>query len=167
MARCWSSPARARARPGCSPTGSPTCSPPIGPARARSSGAKNRLLDAASMQEADGSVFEQTASEVFALYERRMLEANAMDFDDLLVRTVNVLELFEPARDRWRRAFQHVLVDEYQDTNRAQYRLLQLLAEEHRDLFVVGDDAQSIYSFRHAEIRNISTSSRTSPTPTW
>ena len=57
-----------------------------------------------------------------------MLEANAMDFDDLLVRTVNVMELFEEVRDRWRRAFRHVLVDEYQDTNRAQYRLLQLLA---------------------------------------
>src|SRR5919204_439477 len=75
--------------------------------------------------------------------------------DDLLVRTVNVLELFEPARERWRRAFGQVLVDEYQDTNRAQYRLLQLLASEHRNVFVVGDDSQSIYSFRHADIRNI------------
>jgi DNA helicase-2/ATP-dependent DNA helicase PcrA len=123
--------------------------------RSQISGAKNKLLDASEFQQAQGSVFEETAGEVYALYERRMLEANAMDFDDLLVRTVNVLELFEPARDRWRRAFGQVLVDEYQDTNRAQYRLLQLLAEEHRNLFVVGDDAQSIYSFRHAEIRNI------------
>ena len=113
--------------------------------RSQISGAKNKLLDAAEFSEAQGSVFEETAGEVYALYERRMLEANAMDFDDLLVRTVNVLELFEPARDRWRRAFGQVLVDEYQDTNRAQYRLLQLLAEEHRNLFVVGDDAQSIY----------------------
>jgi DNA helicase-2/ATP-dependent DNA helicase PcrA len=123
--------------------------------RSQISGAKNKLLDAAEFQQTQGSVFEETAGDVYALYERRMLEANAMDFDDLLVRTVNVLELFEPARDRWRRAFGQVLVDEYQDTNRAQYRLLQLLAEEHRNLFVVGDDAQSIYSFRHAEIRNI------------
>ncbi|MGH2981521.1 MAG: ATP-dependent helicase, partial [Solirubrobacterales bacterium] len=119
------------------------------------SGAKNKLLDASEYSQAGGSVFEETAGEVYALYERRMLEANAMDFDDLLVRTVNVLELFEAARDRWRRAFGQVLVDEYQDTNRAQYRLLQLLAEEHRNLFVVGDDFQSIYSFRHADIRNI------------
>src|SRR5204863_2901523 len=89
------------------------------------------------------------------LYEKRMLAANAMDFDDLLVRTVNLIELFEPVRDRWRRAFHHVLVDEYQDTNHAQYRLLQLLAAEHRNLMVVGDDFQSIYSFRHADIRNI------------
>jgi ATP-dependent DNA helicase UvrD/PcrA len=123
--------------------------------RAQISGAKNKLLDAASFAEAQGSVFEENVADVYALYERRMLEANAMDFDDLLVRTVNVLELFEPARDRWRRAFGQVLVDEYQDTNRAQYRLLQLLAEQHRNLFVVGDDAQSIYSFRHADIRNI------------
>jgi DNA helicase-2/ATP-dependent DNA helicase PcrA len=123
--------------------------------RSQISGAKNKLLDAAEFSAAQGSVFEETVGEVYALYERRMLEANAMDFDDLLVRTVNVLELFEPARDRWRRAFGQALVDEYQDTNRAQYRLLQLLAEEHRNLFVVGDDAQSIYGFRHAEIRNI------------
>ncbi len=108
------------------------------------SGAKNRLLDATELAEAQGSTFEETAAEVYALYEKRMLEANAMDFDDLLVRTVNVLELFEPARERWRRAFGQVLVDEYQDTNRAQYRLLQLLASEHRNLFVVGDDAQCV-----------------------
>ena len=84
-----------------------------------------------------------------------MLEANAMDFDDLLVRTVNALELFEDVRERWRRAFRHVLVDEYQDTNHAQYRLLQLLAAEHGNLMVVGDEDQSIYGFRHADIRNI------------
>ncbi|MEK6278100.1 MAG: UvrD-helicase domain-containing protein [Actinomycetota bacterium] len=123
--------------------------------RAQISGAKNKLLDPASFAEDQSSVFEETAADVYTVYEKRMLEANAMDFDDLLVRTVNVLELFEPARDRWRRAFGQVLVDEYQDTNQAQYRLLQLLAEEHRNLFVVGDDAQSIYSFRHADIRNI------------
>ena len=84
-----------------------------------------------------------------------MLEANAMDFDDLLVRTVNALELFEEVRERWRRTFRHVLVDEYQDTNHAQYRLLQLLASEHGNLMVVGDEDQSIYGFRHADIRNI------------
>ena len=80
---------------------------------------------------------------------------NAMDFDDLLVRTVNVLELFPEVRARYAAAFRHVLVDEYQDTNHAQYRLLQLLAGEHRNLAVVGDDDQSIYGFRGADIRNI------------
>ena len=84
-----------------------------------------------------------------------MLAANAMDFDDLLVRTVNVLEISDEARERWRRTFRHVLVDEYQDTNHAQYRLLQLLTAEHGNLMVVGDEDQSIYGFRHADIRNI------------
>ena len=84
-----------------------------------------------------------------------MHEANAMDFDDLLVRTVDLLELFEDVRDRYQRAFRWVLVDEYQDTNRAQYRMLQLIAGESRNLTVVGDDSQSIYSFRYADIRNI------------
>jgi DNA helicase-2/ATP-dependent DNA helicase PcrA len=123
--------------------------------RAQISGAKNKLVDAAAYAEAQGSVFEEVTAEVFPLYEKRMLEANAMDFDDLLVRTVNALELSEEVRERWRRTFRHVLVDEYQDTNHAQYRLLQLLSAEHGNLMVVGDEDQSIYGFRHADIRNI------------
>jgi DNA helicase-2/ATP-dependent DNA helicase PcrA len=119
------------------------------------SGAKNQLIDSDMYAETVGSVFEETVAEAFPLYEKRMLEANAMDFDDLLVRTVNALELFEDVRDKWRRNFQHVLVDEYQDTNHAQYRLLQLLAKEHGNLMVVGDEDQSVYGFRHADIRNI------------
>jgi DNA helicase II / ATP-dependent DNA helicase PcrA len=119
------------------------------------SGAKNRLLDAEAYRQQQGSFFEETVADVFGLYEKRMHEANAMDFDDLLVRTVDLLELFEDVRDRYQRAFRWVLVDEYQDTNRAQYRLLQLLCQEHRNLTVVGDDSQSVYSFRHADIRNI------------
>jgi DNA helicase II / ATP-dependent DNA helicase PcrA len=128
------------------------------PARAiknKISGAKNQLIDSDMYAETQGSVFEEVVAEAFPLYEKRMLEANAMDFDDLLVRTVNALELFEEVRERWRRTFRHVLVDEYQDTNHAQYRLLQLLASEHGNLMVVGDEDQSIYSFRHADIRNI------------
>jgi len=123
--------------------------------RAKISGAKNQLIDADAYAETQGSVFEEVVAEAFPLYEKRMLEANAMDFDDLLVRTVNALELFEDVREKWRRAFRHVLVDEYQDTNYAQYRLLQLLASEHGNLMVVGDEDQSIYGFRHADIRNI------------
>jgi ATP-dependent DNA helicase UvrD/PcrA len=123
--------------------------------RAKISGAKNQLIDADAYAETQGSVFEEVVAEAFPLYEKRMLEANAMDFDDLLVRTVNALELFEDVREKWRRAFRHVLVDEYQDTNHAQYRLLQLLASEHGNLMVVGDEDQSIYGFRHADIRNI------------
>jgi DNA helicase II / ATP-dependent DNA helicase PcrA len=123
--------------------------------RAQISGAKSQLLDPDAYAEAHGSYFERTVADLYRLYERRMLEANAMDFDDLLLRTVNLLELFEDVRERYRRAFRWVLVDEYQDTNRVQYRLLQLLCEEHGNLFVVGDDFQSIYGFRHADIRNI------------
>ncbi|HEY2717224.1 MAG TPA: UvrD-helicase domain-containing protein [Solirubrobacterales bacterium] len=119
------------------------------------SGAKNQLIDPAAYGEMQVGGFEEVVAEAFPLYEKRMLEANAMDFDDLLVRTVNALELFEEVRERWRGTFRHVLVDEYQDTNHAQYRLLQLLAAEHGNLMVVGDEDQSIYGFRHADIRNI------------
>jgi ATP-dependent DNA helicase UvrD/PcrA len=119
------------------------------------SDAKNQLLDASDYREKVGSFFEQTAADVYELYEQRAHAMNAMDFDDLLVRTVNLLELFPEVRERYQHNFQHVLVDEYQDTNRAQYRWLQILAEEHRNLAVVGDDFQSIYSFRGADIKNI------------
>jgi DNA helicase-2/ATP-dependent DNA helicase PcrA len=123
--------------------------------RAQISGAKNKLVDADAYAPVEGNPFEEVVADLYPLYEKRMLKANAMDFDDLLVRTVNVLELSEEARERWRRTFRHVLVDEYQDTNHAQYRLLQLLTEEHGNLMVVGDEDQSIYGFRHADIRNI------------
>ena len=119
------------------------------------SGAKNQLIDSDSYNDAAHGEFEEIVAEAFPLYEKRMREANAMDFDDLLVRTVNVIELFEDVRERWRRTFRHVLVDEYQDTNHAQYRLLQLLASEHGNLMVVGDEDQSIYGFRHADVSNI------------
>jgi DNA helicase-2/ATP-dependent DNA helicase PcrA len=123
--------------------------------RAQISGAKNQLIDAEMYAESASGPFEEIVAEAFPLYEKRMLEANAMDFDDLLVRMASALELFEEVRERWCRTFHHVFVDEYQDTNRAQYRLLQLLTAEHGNLMVVGDEDQSIYGFRHADIRNI------------
>ena len=119
------------------------------------SDAKNLLEDADTYREKISSFFEQTAADVYELYEQRAHAMNAMDFDDLLVRSVNVLELFPEVRERYRGAFRYVLVDEYQDTNRAQYRWLQLLTEESRNLCVVGDDDQSIYAFRGADVRNI------------
>jgi ATP-dependent DNA helicase UvrD/PcrA len=123
--------------------------------RRQISDAKNALLDAEGYRLKVGSFFEQTAADVYDLYEPRLHSANAMDFDDLLFRCVNLFELFTEVRDRYRRSFRHVMVDEYQDTNRAQYRWLQLLCEEHRNIAVVGDDDQSIYRFRGADIRNI------------
>src|SRR4051812_38672245 len=123
--------------------------------QAQISDAKNRLRSAEDYRQLVGSYFEQTVADVYEEYERQLHRRNAMDFDDLLVRTVNILELFQEVRDRYQRAFRYVLVDEYQDTNHAQYRLLQLLTSEHRNLMVVGDDDQSIYGFRGADIRNI------------
>src|SRR5215212_4999770 len=108
------------------------------------SDAKNKLRDADTYRQMVGSFFEQTVADVYDLYEREMHRANAMDFDDLLVRAVNVLELFPEVRQRYASTFRHVLVDEYQDTNHAQYRWLQLLAGEHRNLAVVGDDDQCL-----------------------
>jgi len=149
------------------------------------SDAKNRLRDAESYRQLVETFFEQTVADVYELYERELHRANAMDFDDLLLRAVNLLELFPEVRERYRAAFAHVLVDEYQDTNYTQYRWLQLLTGGgpqprrhregdspsanggkrtgatashdggHRNLAVVGDDDQSIYSFRGADIRNI------------
>jgi DNA helicase-2/ATP-dependent DNA helicase PcrA len=145
------------------------------------SAAKNRLIDAASYRQQVGSQFEEMIADVYDIYERDLHRMNAMDFDDLLFRAVNLLELFEEVRERYTTAFRHVLVDEYQDTNHAQYRLLQLLVGGgraggdgvvrggdapgdrptysgpvgHRNLAVVGDDSQSVYSFRGADIRNI------------
>ncbi len=132
--------------------------------------AKNKLLAASDCAQAIGSPFEQVLAEVYQLYESELLRMNAMDFDDLLFRTVNLLELFEDVRTHYSQSFKHVLVDEYQDTNHAQYRLLQLLVgggrakptrgervniPGHRNLAVVGDDSQSIYSFRGADVSNI------------
>ena len=108
------------------------------------SDAKNTLLDAEGYRLKVDSYFEQTAADVYELYEQRIHSMNAMDFDDLLFRSVNLFELFPEVLDRYRRAFRHVLVDEYQDTNRAQYRWLRLLTDEHRNLAVVGDDAQCL-----------------------
>src|SRR4051812_4127437 len=119
------------------------------------SNAKNTLLDAAAYREQVSSFFEQTAADVYERYEQQIHSMNAMDFDDLLFRCVDLLEMFTEVRERYEQTFRHVLVDEYQDTNRAQYRWLQLLTGHHRNLCVVGDDSQSIYAFRNADIRNI------------
>jgi DNA helicase II / ATP-dependent DNA helicase PcrA len=122
---------------------------------AQISAAKNQLVTPAEYAERVASFYDQTVAEVYDLYQRRLFASNAVDFDDLLMLTVQVLERFPEARQRWQKAFRYVLVDEYQDTNHAQYRLLQLLAEQHRNVCAVGDPDQSIYAFRGADIRNI------------
>jgi DNA helicase-2/ATP-dependent DNA helicase PcrA len=123
--------------------------------QAEISRAKNALLPPDVYSDSAGSWWEETVAEIYRGYERSLEQQNAMDFDDLLSKTVKLLEDHEDIRDRWSRRFKHVMVDEYQDTNHAQYRLLKLLTDSHRNLAVVGDDDQSIYSFRSADIRNI------------
>src|SRR6184192_2174459 len=122
---------------------------------AQISNAKNQLVDPDEYRSRVASFYDQTVADVYELYQRRLFASNAVDFDDLLFLTVDVLERFPEARGRWQKAFRYILVDEYQDTNHAQYRLLQLLAEKHRNVCAVGDPDQSIYAFRGADIRNI------------
>ena len=122
---------------------------------AQISNAKNQLVTPAQYRERVASFYDQTVAEVYELYQKRLHASNAVDFDDMLMLTVEVLERFPEARKRWQNAFRYVLVDEYQDTNHAQYRLLQLLGEKHQNVCAVGDPDQSIYAFRGADIRNI------------
>jgi DNA helicase-2/ATP-dependent DNA helicase PcrA len=117
--------------------------------------AKDRLLTAEAYGDQVGNFFEQTVASVYALYQRRLYAANAMDFDDMIMQTVLLLEADADARAIWQERFSHIMVDEYQDTNHAQFRLLAMLAEQHQNLAVVGDPDQSIYAFRGADIRNI------------
>ncbi len=122
---------------------------------AQISAAKNQLVTPDEYRARVSSFYDQTVADVYELYQRRLFASNAVDFDDLLMLTVQVLERFPEALERWQKSFRYILVDEYQDTNHAQYRLLQLLAGEHRNVAAVGDPDQSIYAFRGADIRNI------------
>jgi DNA helicase II / ATP-dependent DNA helicase PcrA len=119
------------------------------------SNAKNRLVSPEEYAARVQSFYDQTVADVYQLYQRRMFGSNAVDFDDMLLLTVDVLERFPEAREKWESAFRYILVDEYQDTNHAQYRLLQLLSAKHGNLCAVGDPDQSIYGWRGADINNI------------
>ena len=119
------------------------------------SNAKNQLIGPDVYAARVDSFYDQTVADVYGLYQRKLFAQNAVDFDDMLMLTVEVLQRFPEAEERWAKAFRYVMVDEYQDTNHAQYVLLQLLAGNHQNLMAVGDPDQSIYSFRMADIRNI------------
>jgi DNA helicase-2/ATP-dependent DNA helicase PcrA len=119
------------------------------------SNAKNQLVSPAEYKERVASFYDQTVADVYELYQQRLFSSNAVDFDDMLFLTVDVLRRFPEALERWQKAFRYVLVDEYQDTNHAQYELLKLLAAQHHNVCAVGDPDQSIYAFRGADIRNI------------
>ncbi len=119
------------------------------------SSAKNALVDPDAYAATAADAFTRAVAQVYPAYQAALKEQNAFDFDDLLVQPVDLFERHPDVRAAYQRRFEFVLVDEYQDTNRAQYRLLQLLAESHENLMVVGDDDQSIYGWRGADIRNI------------
>ncbi len=128
--------------------------PPKG-IRAAISNAKNELIDFESFAQQGSGRYHEKVADVYRLYQQRLLEASAMDFDDLLMVTVELLGAFPQVLEHYQDRFRYVLVDEYQDTNHAQYQLVQLLAAKHRNICVVGDSDQSIYAFRGADVRNI------------
>ncbi|HYH78156.1 MAG TPA: UvrD-helicase domain-containing protein, partial [Longimicrobium sp.] len=119
------------------------------------SAAKNELTSPEAYAQAARDVFELTVADAYPIYQKALRDANAFDFDDLLVKPVELFRANERVLERYRDRFRIILVDEYQDTNRAQYVFLRLLAETHQNIFVVGDDDQSIYGWRGADIRNI------------
>ncbi|WP_313406004.1 DNA helicase PcrA [Aeromicrobium sp.] len=116
---------------------------------------KNELVDHEDAGRKAANATDETYAQCYAEYQRRLRAANAMDFDDLIMNTVHLFQGWPEVRETYRRRFRHVLVDEYQDTNHAQYSLIKELCDEESDLMVVGDSDQSIYAFRGATIRNI------------
>ena len=128
--------------------------PPQG-IRSRISSAKNRMVSWQEYSQTADEPIEKITGQVFQAYEQYLFKNNAMDFDDLLINMINVLKSSEEVLSKYQNRFRYILVDEYQDTNRAQYLVLNLLAKAHHNICVVGDDAQSIYRWRGAEIKNI------------
>ena len=126
-----------------------------GAVQAHISDAKNHLLDVAAFTAQATDFFAEQVAKIYALYQSKLQENNALDFDDLLMLTVELLTKNEELRTKYQKKFQYILVDEYQDTNGAQYAITKLLAAEHRNICVVGDADQSIYGWRGADMRNI------------
>ncbi len=117
---------------------------------------KDELIDSEMFKKQNTGDYKMSGvAEVYELYQKHLLEYNAMDFGDLIFNAVIMLENFQNIRKYFQNAFRHILIDEYQDTNQAQYRLANILSMVHRNIFVVGDDDQSIYGWRGADIRNI------------
>jgi DNA helicase-2/ATP-dependent DNA helicase PcrA len=123
--------------------------------RAAISNAKNELIDYESFAASDSGFYHEKIADVYRLYQQRLVEASALDFDDLLMLAVDLFRVHPEILQRYQERFEYVLVDEYQDTNHAQYVLVRLLTEKSHNLCVVGDGDQSIYRFRGADIRNI------------
>src|SRR5207237_7649451 len=122
---------------------------------AGSSAANSELVDFGTCTDRAQTIFEKRIGQVDKEYHRRLLANSAMDFDDLLMVTVDLLRTNPDVLTHYQNRFKHVLVDEFQDTNKAQNELVLLLAQKHRNICVVGDSDQSVYKFRGADIRNI------------
>ena len=128
------------------------------PARTLSSlisSAKNEMVDYQRYASRANSPSTEAAAKVYPLYERALKDAGALDFDDLIAKTVTLFKTHPHIRQKWQKQFKYILIDEYQDTNAAQYQLISMLVNEHKNLAVVGDDWQSIYSWRGADFQNI------------
>ena len=123
--------------------------------QAHISSLKNMRVSPGESLETAESFFEVKVAEIYTSYQKKLILSNSMDFDDLLNRTVELLETSDQALEYWSKKFQYIMVDEYQDTNLVQYKLIELLSSKHKNLCVVGDSDQSIYAFRGADIRNI------------
>jgi DNA helicase II / ATP-dependent DNA helicase PcrA len=121
----------------------------------RISSAKNALISSDEFSQHIRSTIDDVVAKVYPIYENRLIQSNAMDFDDLLIKPIQLFEQNPDVLERWHERFRYIMIDEYQDTNRAQYKVTSLLSSKYRNLCVVGDDAQSIYSFRGADISNI------------
>lgn len=119
------------------------------------SSAKNEFINAEEYARQGRTFYDEVVARCYARYQQLLRESNALDFDDLLVETVRLFELHPAVLDRYQERYRYILADEYQDTNRVQYLLLKQLAAKYRNLFVVGDEDQSVYAFRGADIRNI------------
>jgi DNA helicase-2/ATP-dependent DNA helicase PcrA len=117
--------------------------------------AKNELVGVDLYKERIGGYYEEVVSKAYHEYQKELQENNSLDFDDLIMLTADIFQKFPAVLEKYQRLFQYILVDEYQDTNHAQYVLVNLLAEKHRNLCVVGDDFQAIYGWRQADIRNL------------
>ncbi len=128
---------------------------PPGQIQAAISDAKNQMMTPDALAQMADNFHRQKISEVYEAYQRVLKKNNALDFDDLLMLAVQLLQTSEEVREKYQKRFQYILVDEYQDTNGAQYQLTKILAAKHRNLCVVGDADQSIYGWRGADIRNI------------
>ena len=121
----------------------------------RISWAKNHMIDPQEYFLASTNPMEEKIAHIFEIYKKELMKANALDFDDLLLETVRLLKVSKETRERYNRRYRYVMIDEYQDTNKPQYELMKLLAGDHGNVCVVGDEDQSIYSWRGADIKNI------------